>query len=651
MLRRLALLFLLLPSAIFAQSAPRSILVLDGSGSMWGQIDGVNKIVIAREVIGDLLQSLPEDLELGLMSYGHRRKGDCSDIEMLIAPGTDRAAIAAAANAISPKGKTPLSAAVIEAAEALRYTEEAATVILVSDGIETCNLDPCAVGRELEQAGVGFTAHVIGFDVADPAALAQLQCLAEETGGQFRTAANADELAGALAEVVVAEPEPVEARLIFQATDGDGGPVIREGLAWTITTAEGPQLTGEAGPEPELLLTDTTGTATVIRLADEAVAEVSFTVPFEGGPQTIVLPLPEFLPPAEVTGPAEAPAGSRISVAWSGPNRTHDKIMIVAVGDTNDPHQDFAFTSEGSPVELRVATTPGSYELRYVMNDGNKVLATQTITVTDVAATLDAPASAPAGSELSVGWTGPDAERDYIAILPVGAHQRERISYAYTGNGNPARFEAPTAPGAYELVYVLNDNGDRAIARRPITIAPVTARLDAPARAMAGSEIEVGFTGPAGASDMIVLAPPEAPTGYNGETGYPRNGTPVTLTAPLEPGPWEIRYMLGGRHGEIIARVPLEIEMPTGTLDAPATAVAGSRIKVGFTGPAGNSEKIIIVRPGAPASAREETGYPRNGNPAEIRVPAEPGGWEIRYMLGGVYGHVLASQPLEVVSQ
>ena len=56
----------------------------------------------------------------------------------------------------------------MQAAESLRHVEQKATVILVSDGEETCNLDPCQVGRELEAAGVDFTAHVIGFDVANP---------------------------------------------------------------------------------------------------------------------------------------------------------------------------------------------------------------------------------------------------------------------------------------------------------------------------------------------------------------------------------------------------------------------------------------------------------------------------------------------------
>ena len=63
-----------------AQERPGTILVLDASGSMWGQIDGVNKITIAREVVADILADFPAEQDLGFVTYGHRERGDCTDI-------------------------------------------------------------------------------------------------------------------------------------------------------------------------------------------------------------------------------------------------------------------------------------------------------------------------------------------------------------------------------------------------------------------------------------------------------------------------------------------------------------------------------------------------------------------------------------------
>ena len=168
-----------------ATEASRAIIVLDASGSMWGQVEEKAKIDIAREVIGDLLQDPPQNLHLGLMAYGHRRKGDCEDIELLVPAGPNTSSkILAAVNEIVPKGKTPLTAAVLEAAGVLRFEEEAATVILVSDGLETCDKDPCEAARFLEKTGVSFKTHVVGFDLKKGEAQ-QLKCLADETGGSF----------------------------------------------------------------------------------------------------------------------------------------------------------------------------------------------------------------------------------------------------------------------------------------------------------------------------------------------------------------------------------------------------------------------------------------------------------------------------------
>ena len=139
---------------VLGLAADRAIIVLDASGSMWGQIDGRPKVDIARETLRTVLQSVPADMELGLMAYGHREKGSCVDIELVVPPAAGSApAITAAADTMKFLGKTPLTAAVRQAAEALRYTEEKSTVILITDGIETCEADPCALGKELEVGG------------------------------------------------------------------------------------------------------------------------------------------------------------------------------------------------------------------------------------------------------------------------------------------------------------------------------------------------------------------------------------------------------------------------------------------------------------------------------------------------------------------
>ena len=235
---------LFLAFAITANAADRTIIVLDASGSMWTQIDGKSRIEIAKETVKTVVGNLPPDREIGLMVYGHRDKGSCTDIELVVPPaaGTS-AAIIAATNKISPKGKTPLSEAVKQAAEALKYTEEKATVILVTDGLETCNADPCALGVELEKAGVDFTAHVVGFGLTE-AEGKKVACLATNTGGLYIQASDAKSLTKALTTAVlkpVAPPPPpkptaVEFNFIPSLVLVEGGPVVNDdvGNAWEI---------------------------------------------------------------------------------------------------------------------------------------------------------------------------------------------------------------------------------------------------------------------------------------------------------------------------------------------------------------------------------------------------------------------------------
>jgi Ca-activated chloride channel family protein len=212
-LAALLTLFLALPAA--AEGA-RVILVLDGSGSMWGKAGDRSKIEIAKEVVGKIVSGWKPEDELGLVVYGHRQKGSCEDIEVMREPGPlDTGAYMKSVKGISPKGKTPMTAAVKMAAEALKFTEKRATVILVSDGIETCDLDPCAVSEELKKLGVDLVVHTVGFGLDNPEAKGQLQCMAEKTGGISVTAENADELEAALKKTVEATetaPPPEPAR-------------------------------------------------------------------------------------------------------------------------------------------------------------------------------------------------------------------------------------------------------------------------------------------------------------------------------------------------------------------------------------------------------------------------------------------------------
>ncbi|MBZ9976727.1 vWA domain-containing protein [Mesorhizobium sp. BR-1-1-10] len=251
--RSVAAAILLLSTTTFGFAANKVIIILDASGSMWAQIDGKPKLEIARESLRTVLQSVPADDEIGFMAYGHREKGSCDDIQLIVPPQAGSAsAISAAADSMKFLGKTPLTAAVKQAAEALKYTEDKATVVLITDGLETCGGDPCALGKELEASGVDFTADVVGFGLtADEGK--QIACLADNTGGKYIQASDEKALQEALVETVAAPapepapalasapaPEPAKPEFNFMPTVvlAEGGDPVTDGNAWEVYKAK-----------------------------------------------------------------------------------------------------------------------------------------------------------------------------------------------------------------------------------------------------------------------------------------------------------------------------------------------------------------------------------------------------------------------------
>ncbi len=631
----------LVPLAATAQERPNTILVLDGSGSMWGQIDGINKIVIAREVVADILADFPADQNLGLTVYGHRTRGDCADIETVVAPGTDnRSAILDAVNAINPRGMTPMTDSVIAAAEALRYTEQAATVILVSDGIETCNPNVCEAARVLEEAGIDFTAHVVGFDVTEADALAQMQCIADETGGQFLTASNADELAAALTRIATApEPEAILGAVSFQARRGtEEGPMIETPLNWTLSRDGVAILDDGEGNPLGLDLEAASYEVTVYDAVTESSQDASFSISTPDiQTLTFVFPDVDLTPVATLTAADTGPAGSQLTVGWTGPGNARDYIAVAAVGD--ESYVNYSYIEAGNPLDLLMPTTPGAYELRYHTASDGEVIATRPITVTEVSATLTAPDTAIAGEPLSVGWTGPDYDRDYISVGRPG--ESGYVNYVRVSEGNPVTLPMPTEPGQYELRYQLEQDGE-IIATRPITVTDVQASLTAPDTAVIGEPLSVGWTGPDYDRDYISVGRP----GESGYVNYVRvsEGNPVTLPMPTVPGQYELRYQLE-QDGEIIATRPITVTDVQASLTAPDTAVIGEPLSVGWTGPDYDRDYISVGRPG-------ESGYVNyvrvsEGNPVTLPMPTEPGQYELRYQLEQD-GEIIATRPITV---
>ena len=611
----------------------KAILILDSSGSMWGRIEETPKISIAQDVINDLLTKIPEEQQLGLMLYGHRRKGDCDDIELLVAPGVNtRTAIAESINDINPKGKTPLSAAVLAAAEELRIEENAATVILVSDGKETCNLDPCAVGTQLEESGIDFTAHVIGFDVGESEDKAQLQCLAENTGGKFLTADNAEELAEALAQVSVI----TEFSISIVAKEGPKKASIKDGLVWSLNNLDSSEtlIDNSDAVSVEQVLPAGSYRVNVVRSADDATATLEFKVG-NGFPTGHVLELPLLLPDATLAAPATAKAGSKLSVEWTGPGTRGDYISLADPEAEAFRYITYDSTFNGSPVTLTMPAKPGTYELRYIDHRLNQALVSIPLVVEPVDATIKAAANAEAGETIPVEWTGPGYRSDYITVARVDEPGHKHVNYTYTQEGTPLQLEMPAEPGTYEIRYILHQ--DRTVlASQPIDVSEIQVSIEVAETASVGQEISVNWEGPGYQSDFISVAKKDSVGNSYINYTYTQEGTPLKLKMPGEPGEYEVRYILS-QDRKILASTSIIVEDAAVTLDAPASAVIGDTIDVGWTGPDNQNDFISITKSGQEATSYSHYTYTRGTTPLQLKLPAEPGEYQIHYILAEGY--------------
>jgi Ca-activated chloride channel family protein len=281
----------------------------------------------------------------------------------------------------------------------------------------------------------------------------------------------------------------------------------------------------------------------------------------EGG--TRVIGRSEAFTPREVEvgveAPAEVVAGSSFEVTWTGPNNPDDYLTIVETGAPEGSYRSYAYTSRGNPVTLTAPTEPGAYEVRYSSDSSRRTFASVPITVTGADIAVSGPAEVEAGAPFEITWTGPDNQGDYLTIVETGAAEGMYLDYAYTRDGNPATLTAPAEPGPYEIRYSTEqESPNPTLASAPITVVAAAISLEAPAEVGAGESFSVAWTGPDGPQDYLTIVLANAPDGTYLDYAYTRGGSPLTLTAPTEPGAYEIRYASDRVRGTF-ARLPIRV--------------------------------------------------------------------------------------------
>ncbi|MBA2124706.1 VWA domain-containing protein [Hyphomicrobium methylovorum] len=303
-----------LTALLFAGIAPAAhandtttMLIVDGSGSMWARLppDNRAKIDIVRETLGKTLME-PSSTRVGLISFGHRRRGDCNDVELIAAPDSAREAVAAPLAKLNPRGPGPVTSALKLAAEAIG-TSRPAQIVIVGDNADNCHQDTCALARDFARSTPGVAVHVVGIGI--PASeRPRISCVSDATGGHYYDITNSTGLSAALEEVAkiailapsgtnvsapsaeaAPPPPPKGASLRVSAALIKGGALIDQQIRWRIRQAGGSDVLGETtGRDISAKLS--AGSYDIEAQLGSIIAKGTITVA-DGGTESIVLPL------------------------------------------------------------------------------------------------------------------------------------------------------------------------------------------------------------------------------------------------------------------------------------------------------------------------------------------------------------------------
>jgi Ca-activated chloride channel homolog len=194
----------ILSGSIDEDNSKAIIIVMDASGSMSEPAPGAaSKMLMAKKVLEQVLSKIDNNIPVGLRVYGSSTPSPdpviaCQDSILLVPVGLgNRGQMINKLRGLKPSGATPISYALREAVEDLKYVDvKEKKVVLISDGMETCAYDPCALAASMKKRGVNIEFNVVGFNVNnDIQAKNQLECIAKSTDGKFYTAETSAELA------------------------------------------------------------------------------------------------------------------------------------------------------------------------------------------------------------------------------------------------------------------------------------------------------------------------------------------------------------------------------------------------------------------------------------------------------------------------
>ena len=274
-----------------------------------------------------------------------------------------------------------------------------------------------------------------------------------------------------------------------------------------------------------------------------------------------------------------APGGTVTATIANGPGNAGDWLGLFSAGAADGTYLDWKYLNgtqsrpgsgvTGAGVAFTMPATPGTYNVRFFLNDSSTKLATSaTITVTAAAPptiTLSATTIVPGGTVTATIVNGPGNAGDWVGLLGASAADGAYVDWKYLNGaqtrpasgvtGAAVAFTMPAPPGAYNVRFFLNDSLGKLATSATITVTAPAApsiTLSATTVVPGGTVTATMANGPGTAGDWVGLHAASAPDstyldwkyldGTRTRPGSGVTGAAVVFTMPAAPGTYNVRF-------------------------------------------------------------------------------------------------------------
>lgn len=183
----LIVLFFLMIGSVFSQvkkqeQLTRVLFVFDASRSMINTHGPLTRMEGAKKLFNKFVDSLSKykQMQFALRMYGHTVKyppGNCNDSKLIVPFGKNNLALIKQKVAeATPTGITPIEHSLTEAANDFPDNKAVNMIIIITDGIEECEGDPCKARQKLMEKGIVFKPFIIGIGLT-PEQIKTFECV------------------------------------------------------------------------------------------------------------------------------------------------------------------------------------------------------------------------------------------------------------------------------------------------------------------------------------------------------------------------------------------------------------------------------------------------------------------------------------------